>query len=91
MGHRQAAVIQPTAQECSKILVFQHGIEKERESYVLCNWGWGGLHNGYFLNKVFNASAGYVYPDTIPANNVRKSGKDYNYKYRIHADWGVRI
>lgn len=28
---------------------------KEHEYYLHCNWGWGGMHNGYFFDGVFDA------------------------------------
>lgn len=31
--------------------------------YLHCNWGWGGLHNGYFLDNVFNTDENPVYDD----------------------------
>ena len=33
-----------------------------------CNWGWGGLHDGYFLSRVFKAKGGME----IPAHMVKR-------------------
>lgn len=61
----------------------------EEEWYVLCNWGWDGYEDGYYLSKAFNTVEGPVYPDTKIVDNTNGS-EDYNYQYKIQAIVGIR-
>lgn len=33
------------------------------DDYVLCNWGWGGVYDGYYLNGVFDLASEDYIPD----------------------------
>ena len=46
--------------------------------YFLCNFGWGGLADGYYLAEVFNMDEGPVFPD------VKSSEEDNYYKPTIY-------
>lgn len=46
--------------------------------YFLCNFGWGGLADGYYLAEVFNMDEGPVFPD------VKSSEKGNYYKPTIY-------
>ena len=47
--------------------------------YVHCNWGWGGLRNGYFLSNVLNAEEKPYYDDY---GDAITRGQNYQYKLR---------
>lgn len=47
--------------------------------YVHCNWGWGGLSNGYFLSNVLNAEEKPYYDDY---GDAITRGQNYQYKLR---------
>lgn len=50
-------------------------VKNNKQSYYLhCNWGWGGIKNGYFLNNVFNAEQNPPYND-----NAHTRGNNYQY------------
>lgn len=55
--------------------------------YILCNWGWDGNANGYYLSNVFNVTNGAVYPDPIYPNDKKIN---YNYKYNINVVMNIR-
>ena len=55
----------------------------------MCNWGWDGYEDGYYLSKAFNTVEGPVYPDTKIVDNTNGS-EDYNYQYKIQAIVGIR-
>lgn len=48
----------------------------EVTKYIHCNWGWGGLRNGYFLSDVLNADESPVYDDFI-------TSRSQNYRYKL--------
>jgi hypothetical protein len=39
------------------------------EYYVLCNWGWSGLCDGYYLSNVFDLTNGAIFKDPLCPNN----------------------
>ena len=55
--------------------------------YILCNWGWYGKADGYYLSNVFNVANGAVYPDPIYPND---STINYNYQYDIDVVMNIR-
>lgn len=65
------------------------GTSMEEEWYVLCNWGWNGYQDGYYLSKAFNTVQGPTYPDTRSIDNINES-ENYNYQYKIQAIVGIR-
>ena len=65
------------------------GTRYEYYYYPLCNFGWGGTSDGYYLSGVFDArkEAGPEYEWDGPSS---KSGEKYNYQYNITAVTGIR-
>lgn len=47
--------------------------------YVLCNWGWGGMYDGYYLNGVFDLASEDYIPDD---QGIPMSGSD-NYSHTL--------
>ena len=65
--------------------------ETECEYYPLCNWGWSGKDNGYYLSRVFNTNVGPVYyTDGEKKTISRASDEEYNYQYRLKILAGIR-
>ncbi|MBP3537508.1 MAG: C10 family peptidase [Muribaculaceae bacterium] len=52
----------------------QYGKVIERRTeyywYIMCNWGWDGLADGYYASDVFNALKGAVYGDSSNTGNL---------------------
>lgn len=61
------------------------GYITETEWYPLCNWGWDGYHDGYYLSGAFDASKKPTY-----SLETKSEGEDENYQYRITAITGIR-
>ncbi len=49
--------------------------------YVLCNWGWGGMYDGYYLSGVFDLAS----EDYIPDEDGFPMGGTDNYSYVLNA------
>lgn len=49
--------------------------------YVLCNWGWGGMHDGYYLSGVFDLAS----EDYIPDDQGIPMEGSANYSHVLHA------
>lgn len=56
----------------------------------LCNWGWDGLSDGYFLSGAFDAMSGPSYTDQLKSKTLVESGSEYNYQYSLKAVTGIR-
>lgn len=56
-----------------------YGQEVEERAMVHCNWGWSGLHDGYFYSGIFD-SHNPVIPDQVQMNG---SPTLYNQFYRV--------
>lgn len=52
----------------------------ETEDYVLCNWGWSGVYDGYYLNGVFDQARDY-----IPDGNSPDFGDGFDYSTGLRA------
>lgn len=52
----------------------------ETEDYVLCNWGWSGVYDGYYLNGVFDQAGDY-----IPDGNSPDFGDGFDYSTGLRA------
>ncbi len=66
-------------------------IDKGEESqwYVLCNWGWYGLADGYYLSNAFNVAEGAVFPENeLGANSETVNG--LNFQYKVQMIKGIR-
>ena len=50
--------------------------------YILCNWGWYGDADGYYLSNVFNVANGAVYPDPIAPSNFT-TNRNYQYYMEV--------
>lgn len=55
--------------------------------YILCNWGWNGNADGYYLSHSFNPSNGAIYPDPIQPSN---STLNRNYQYYMETIINIR-
>lgn len=55
--------------------------------YILCNWGWDGDADGYYLSNVFNAATGPTYPDPISPN---EEVVNYNFQNNVQAYINIR-
>ena len=57
--------------------------------YPLCNWGWGGKDDGYFLSSVFDTQTGPTFDKNGNATNIPDpTGVDF--KYFINAIVNIR-
>lgn len=61
----------------------------EQVWYILCNWGWEGYQDGYYLSNAFNTKNGPTYPDTRSIDNANGTEMP-NYQYKIKAVVGIR-
>lgn len=61
----------------------------ETQYYVLCNWGWSGSSDGYYLSKVFDTKTGAIYNDN-GTPNTSGGNSNYNFKYKQQAITGIR-
>ena len=57
------------------------------ETYILCNFGWGGYADGYYLSECFDTEEGPVY--SFSANTTR-AVDDNNYSNTITVVKGIR-
>lgn len=62
----------------------------ESEWYPLCNWGWGGSQDGYYLSEAFNSNAEPSYSASTRSTDGENGSEDYNYQYKITAVVGIR-
>ena len=60
--------------------------ETETEWYILCNWGWGGSGDGYYLSEVFNQAKGPNYDTGTRANE----GSTNYFQVNLTAVTGIR-
>ena len=44
----------------------------ETRDYVHCNWGWGGICDGYYITNIFNLNAGSAIPDNADYNQPQE-------------------
>lgn len=60
--------------------------------YPLCNWGWDGSFDGYYLSGAFDSTTGGIYPDNATSTRAENenNSKDYDYQYNITAVTGIR-
>ena len=65
------------------------GYTIESEWYPLCNWGWSGECDGYYLSGAFDASKEPAFPSDTKGDNTIE-GEDYNYQFEINAITGIR-
>lgn len=54
----------------------------ETEEYVLCNWGWSGMYDGYYLNGIFDMTGDeYILEEPNPiqaqARSISLQAEDY--------------
>lgn len=66
----------------------------ESEWYIMCNWGWNGNQDGYYLGGAFDASKGCVFPDGVASSrsddDFSYEGTKDNYQYQLTAITGIR-
>lgn len=64
----------------------------ETQYYPLCNWGWGGEDDGYYLSGVFDTTRGSEYPDDTPSTRAEEEAgtKEYYYQYKLNAVIDIR-
>ena len=56
------------------------------DTYILCNLGWSGSADGYYLSGIFNTIVGPAYPE----NNTSSSNGSSNYNNTITVVKGIR-
>lgn len=70
------------------------GSSYETQWYPLCNWGWNGLSDGYYLSGAFDSTKGGTFSDYEPSSRndetVIEEGTDGNYQYKLFAVTGIR-
>ena len=52
----------------------------QKKELVHCNFGWGGIDNGYYLSKAFNTVKGPEMRSSESPDNGTY-GEDYNFQY----------
>lgn len=57
------------------------------EYYPLCNWGWDGNRDGYYLSEAFDTNPVPEYPGDMVSS---RADQDYNYQYKITTITGIR-
>lgn len=63
----------------------------ESYTYILCNWGWGGYHDGYYLSAAFDSTKSPQFSSDTPSSRSDASNeKDYNYQFLIKEITGIR-
>lgn len=64
-------------------------IRNETQWYILCNWGWTGKDDGYYLSGVFDATSGTgrLNNEDTRTENVG-GGKDFI--YNLSMIYGIR-
>lgn len=55
-------------------------------SYILCNWGWRGGYDGYYLCGSYNTNEGAVYSKS----DTTESSEKYNYQFNHGVILGIR-
>ena len=61
--------------------------------YILCNMGWNGDDDGYYLSEVFDTNDGPEYewePGQFAANTKSTEGESHNYQFYQKAIIGIR-
>lgn len=61
--------------------------------YPLCNWGWGGSRDGYYLSEAFDTNSGCVFHEeesTSRSGDLVDGMSDYNFQFKISAITGIR-
>lgn len=48
-----------------------------------CNWGWGGICNGYYASRVFDTKKGAVITDSKYGDSDAKGGIDMDWWFRV--------
>lgn len=65
----------------------------ESQWYPLCNWGWGGSRDGYYLSAAFDTTKGYSYSENETSSRSSdpvEGTSDYNYQFKLTAITGIR-
>lgn len=62
--------------------------------YILCNWGWDGSDDGYYLSEVFDPNNGPIYEweqsEESAANTKSSEGESHNFQFNQQAIIGIR-
>ena len=58
---------------------------RKETKYIHCNWGWNGLHNGYFLSTALNAEENPAYDDGIV------STRSSNFRYKLKTATFIKL
>lgn len=65
----------------------------ESQWYPLCNWGWSGHRDGYYLSAAFDTNSGYVFHESEVSSrsgDPSEGTSPYNYQYKISSITGIR-
>lgn len=70
------------------ITTYKNGIEFrssiQTEYYPLCNFGWDGFEDGYYLSELFDASRGPSF------NESTRSNTENNFQYKLQILYNIR-
>lgn len=69
-------IIDGVDRSLSKYEYTSNGLNEKYRTLFHCNWGWGGLHDGYYLSDMFDAGNG-------PVRTSPEDDNDYDMLYRI--------
>ena len=58
--------------------------------YPLCNWGWEGYQDGYYLSNAFDSTSGPVYDETTRADDNAENQQEGNFQFKITQITGIR-
>lgn len=66
---------------------------EETQWYVLCNWGWDGRYDGYYLSGVFDIYGSHLPGEAVNSDNEEdntRSGSEGYFQYRLKTITGIR-
>lgn len=55
-------------------------LHESDEFYYHCNFGWGGIANGYYLGKIFDTSQGPIMEEENEGGRTEEDAFDYKYR-----------
>ncbi|MCF0172800.1 MAG: C10 family peptidase [Bacteroidales bacterium] len=64
----------------------------QTNNYILCNFGWGGVDDGYYADWAFDTNAGPIYGETIATRGTTTTTESNPgfYEYHITSVTGIR-
>lgn len=62
----------------------------QNQWYILCNWGWKGGHNGYYLSNAFNADNKPSFPVGTRSEDDTNGTSKHNYQFKVQTILDIR-